>query len=80
MFSLNSVAGHSVKDDMLIILGVRGGHMDAAKAKTEVKDAVMKLLQDELGLEVLMVEPQVKKIDEWICRLLLMQIQFYLKQ
>lgn len=45
---------------MLIILGVSERHANAAKQKSEVKDAVMKLLQDELGLEVPLVEPQVK--------------------
>ncbi|KAK6244772.1 hypothetical protein QUC31_011181 [Theobroma cacao] len=60
MIKENHILGHSVKDDMLIILGVSERHANAAKQKSEVKDAVMKLLQDELGLEVLLVEPQVK--------------------
>ncbi|XP_021289489.1 pentatricopeptide repeat-containing protein At5g02830, chloroplastic isoform X2 [Herrania umbratica] len=58
MIKENYILGHSVKDDMLIILGV--SEANAAKQKSEVKDAVMKLLQEELGLEVLLVEPQVK--------------------
>ncbi|XVE76256.1 hypothetical protein DITRI_Ditri12bG0157600 [Diplodiscus trichospermus] len=61
MIKENCTLGHSVKDDMLIILGVSEGHEDAAKAKSEVQYTVMKLLQDELGLEVLLIEPQVKK-------------------
>ncbi|XP_022742977.1 pentatricopeptide repeat-containing protein At5g02830, chloroplastic [Durio zibethinus] len=62
MIKENYILGHSVKDDMFIILGASEGHKDAAKAKSEVQHAVMKLLRDELGLEVLLVEPQVKKV------------------
>lgn len=45
------VTGHSVKDDMLIVVGeVDGG---STTQNLEVKDAITKLLQDELGLKVL---------------------------
>ncbi|KAL1105548.1 hypothetical protein V6Z11_D04G140400 [Gossypium hirsutum] len=54
-----------VRDDMLIILGVSEKREEAANVISGVKDAAMKLLQDELGLEVLLVEPQVKK-DGWV--------------
>ncbi|XVF07975.1 hypothetical protein REPUB_Repub06bG0185400 [Reevesia pubescens] len=57
------IQGHSVKDDMSIILGVSERHEDAAKVKSEVKDAVTKLLQNELGLEVLLLEPQVRRVE-----------------
>ncbi|GMI80041.1 hypothetical protein like AT5G02830 [Hibiscus trionum] len=53
--------GHLVKDDMLIILGVSERHEEATNVIFGVRDAVMKPLHDELGLEVLLVEPQVKK-------------------
>ena len=43
------VAEHSVKDDVLIVLGVSKVVTDL-----EVKNAMIKLLQDELGLEVLL--------------------------
>ncbi|KAE8661061.1 Pentatricopeptide repeat-containing protein [Hibiscus syriacus] len=66
MIKENYIQGHSVKDDMLIILGVGERYEEAANVIISgVKDAVMKLLQDELGLEVLPVEPRVKK-DRWV--------------
>ncbi|XP_040947134.1 pentatricopeptide repeat-containing protein At5g02830, chloroplastic isoform X4 [Gossypium hirsutum] len=65
MIKENYVQGHSVRDDMLIILGVSEKREEAANVISGVKDAAMKLLQDELGLEVLLVEPQVKK-DGWV--------------
>jgi len=48
------VAGYSVKDDILIVLGI-GKVVDPnpGKHNLEVKNAMIKLLQDELGLEVL---------------------------
>lgn len=64
-FSLDSIAGRSVKDDMLIILGISERRDEAANVISGMKDAAIKLLQDELGLEVLLVEPQVKK-DGWV--------------
>lgn len=53
------VTGHSLRDDMIITLGI--GKIDAVpdEQELEVKDAITKLLQDELGLEVL---PQGLKI------------------
>ncbi|TYI33096.1 hypothetical protein ES332_A04G108600v1 [Gossypium tomentosum] len=65
MIKENYVQGHSVRDDMLIILGVSEKREEAANVISGVKDAAMKLLQDELGLEVLLVEPEVKK-DGWV--------------
>ncbi|PPD92329.1 hypothetical protein GOBAR_DD10733 [Gossypium barbadense] len=65
MIKENYVQGHSVRDDMLIILGVSEKREEAANVISGVKDAAMKLLQDELGLEVLLVEPQVQK-DGWV--------------
>lgn len=46
------VAGHPVNDDMLIILGASKIDADLDKHKLEVKDAITRLLQDELGIEV----------------------------
>ena len=47
------VIGYPLKDDMLITLGI--GKVDTVpdEQELEVKDAITKLLQDELGLEVL---------------------------
>ncbi|GMY14673.1 pentatricopeptide repeat-containing protein At5g02830, chloroplastic [Fagus crenata] len=47
--------GHSVKDDLLIVFGVSKVVTDPATHNLEVKNAMIKLLQDELGLEVLLV-------------------------
>lgn len=46
------VAGHPIKDDILIILGIRSMEASPFKRVTEVKYAIIKLLKDELGLEV----------------------------
>ncbi|KAF8402784.1 hypothetical protein HHK36_010875 [Tetracentron sinense] len=49
--------GNPVKDDMVIILGVRIEGPGAAKQESEVQDAVIKLLRDELALSVVLVGP-----------------------
>ncbi|KAK8483721.1 hypothetical protein V6N11_061675 [Hibiscus sabdariffa] len=65
MIKENYIQGHSVKDDMLIILGVSEKHEEAADVISGVKGAVLKLLHDELGFEVPLAEPQVKN-DRWV--------------
>ncbi|XP_047329307.1 pentatricopeptide repeat-containing protein At5g02830, chloroplastic [Impatiens glandulifera] len=52
MIKENSDKGDTVKDDMLIILGTNEGGARFAKDVLEVKEPIIKLLQDELGLEV----------------------------
>lgn len=51
-FNLFLVAGDSVKDDLLIILEEVSG-VGASKHQTAVTEAIAKLLQYDLGLEVL---------------------------
>lgn len=55
--------GHPIKDDMLIILGVAKLNASPPKQETEVKDALIKLLRDELGLEVLLAGPRIASLD-----------------
>ena len=52
------VAGHPIKDDILVILGKRNTEASPVKHVTEVKDAIIKLLKDELGLEVMFAGPK----------------------
>lgn len=52
-------AGKSVKDDILIILEVSKVETDLAQQNIEVRDAITKLLQEELGLEVRPAGPTV---------------------
>ncbi|XP_065857562.1 pentatricopeptide repeat-containing protein At5g02830, chloroplastic isoform X2 [Euphorbia lathyris] len=54
-----TLEGHSVKDDMWINLGVGEIDMLTATPKSEVKDAIFELLQNELGLEVLTAAPRL---------------------
>ncbi|KDP29059.1 hypothetical protein JCGZ_16448 [Jatropha curcas] len=58
MIKENFTSGHSVKDDMWITLGVDKVSMLPATGKSEVKDAIFELLQNELGLEVLIAVPR----------------------
>lgn len=60
------MTGNSVEGDILVILGVSKIGADPKKQILEVKDAISKLLQDDLGLEVLPTEPNIalhKTID-----------------
>lgn len=47
------VPGHSVNNDILIIIGATIADKTPAKNILEVQEAITKLLQDELGLVVL---------------------------
>ncbi|PKI47877.1 hypothetical protein CRG98_031661 [Punica granatum] len=58
MIKENYIFGNSVQDDISIILGVSKPN---ANRNPEVKDAVIRLLQDELGLEVLVVGPKLER-------------------
>lgn len=53
------VAGDPIKDDMSILLGVQEVGAGAATHIFNIKDAIIKLLQDELGLEVLLTGPRI---------------------
>lgn len=51
--------GYSIKDDILIVLGISKVVVtDPGKHNLEVKNAMIKLLRDELGLEVLSAGPR----------------------
>ncbi|EEF37162.1 pentatricopeptide repeat-containing protein At5g02830, chloroplastic [Ricinus communis] len=58
MVKENYIQGHLVKDDMSITLGIDKVDVLPATQKAEVKDAIFKLLHNELGLEVLIVVPR----------------------
>ena len=45
--------GHPINDDILIIIGATKADETPAEHKLEVQEAIIKLLQNELGLEVL---------------------------
>ena len=45
-------AGHSINDDILIVIGATKVDENPNKRILEVQDAIIKLLRNELGLEV----------------------------
>lgn len=53
------VAGHPIKDDILIILGIKKVDANLVEHESPVKGAIIKLLQDELGLEVAFAGPKI---------------------
>ncbi|KAM1648232.1 hypothetical protein ACFX1Q_010271 [Malus domestica] len=58
MIKENYSSGHSVKEDMLIVVGVHDVDGGSTTQNLEVKDAITKLLQDELGLKVVATGPK----------------------
>lgn len=48
-----------MRDDMFIILGVQEVGTNVDKNEFDVKDAIIKLLKDNLGLEVLSLGPKI---------------------
>ncbi|KAI4349215.1 hypothetical protein L6164_009835 [Bauhinia variegata] len=52
MIKENYGLGHSVNDDILIIIGANKADENPAKLTMEVEDAITRLLRDEIGLEV----------------------------
>ncbi|XP_048423592.1 pentatricopeptide repeat-containing protein At5g02830, chloroplastic-like isoform X2 [Pyrus x bretschneideri] len=58
MIKENYSSGHSVKEDMLIVVGVHDVDGGSTTQNLEVKDAITKLLRDELGLKVLATVPK----------------------
>ncbi|KAI3980513.1 hypothetical protein MKX01_008930 [Papaver californicum] len=50
--------GNPVKDDLIIILGVGEGIATGSGSESEVRDSIVKLLQDELSLTVLSSGPR----------------------
>lgn len=52
------VTGNEVNDDVLIILGVSEINAKPTDQRSEVKDAIVKLLKNELGIDVLLIEPR----------------------
>ncbi|KAJ4970444.1 hypothetical protein NE237_003543 [Protea cynaroides] len=58
MIKESCTLGHSIKDDMIIILGIKREGLCATN-HFEVRDAVIKLLQDELGLNVVLEGPRI---------------------
>ncbi|KAM7255223.1 hypothetical protein ACFE04_020464 [Oxalis oulophora] len=59
MIKENYATGREIKDDIFIIIGVYEVNADLRKPESEVKDAMVKLLQGELGLEVLLAGPGI---------------------
>ncbi|CAJ2632686.1 unnamed protein product [Trifolium pratense] len=53
MIKENYAIGHSVNDDILIIIGATKADESPSKNILEVQEAMMKLLRNELGLEVI---------------------------
>lgn len=49
---LISITGKPIEDDILIISGIGKYANDAANHESDVQHAIIKVLQDELGLEV----------------------------
>ncbi|XP_059305717.1 pentatricopeptide repeat-containing protein At5g02830, chloroplastic [Lycium ferocissimum] len=52
-------AGDSVKDDVQIFLGVQEVGTRAVRHENVVKEAIIKLLQHDLGLEVISIAPRI---------------------
>lgn len=52
-------AGDSIKDDVQIFLGVQEVGIRAVRQESVVKEAVIKLLEHDLGLEVILAAPRV---------------------
>ncbi|KAM7468145.1 hypothetical protein LguiB_015707 [Lonicera macranthoides] len=59
MIKESYIPGDPIKDDMSILLGVQEVGAGAVTHKFNMKDAIIKLLQDELGLEVLLTGPRI---------------------
>ncbi|KAK9061447.1 hypothetical protein SSX86_018628 [Deinandra increscens subsp. villosa] len=59
MIKENYHPGKLMKDDMFIILGVQEVGTAVDKNEFDVKDAIIKLLKDNLGLEVLSLGPKI---------------------
>ncbi|XP_027352641.1 pentatricopeptide repeat-containing protein At5g02830, chloroplastic isoform X3 [Abrus precatorius] len=53
MIKENYALGHSVNDDILIIIGATKADENSSEHLLEVQEAIIKLLRNELGLEVL---------------------------
>ncbi|KAJ9181637.1 hypothetical protein P3X46_009746 [Hevea brasiliensis] len=64
MIKENYSLGRPVKDDMWITLGVDKVDMLPATQKSEVKRTIFELLQNELGLEVLIADPRFRADPE----------------
>eukprot|EP00261_Vitis_vinifera_P036011 XP_019077254.1 PREDICTED: pentatricopeptide repeat-containing protein At5g02830, chloroplastic isoform X4 [Vitis vinifera] len=59
MIKENYILGHPIKDDILIILGIKKVDANLVEHESPVKGAIIKLLQDELGLEVAFAGPKI---------------------
>ncbi|GJW26795.1 pentatricopeptide repeat-containing protein [Tanacetum coccineum] len=59
MIKENYNPGDYVRDDMFIILGVQELGTAAEKHQIDVRDTIIKLLRDNLGLEVLSLGPKI---------------------
>ncbi|KAI6674982.1 hypothetical protein NL676_002888 [Syzygium grande] len=58
MIKENYSLGNEVNDDVLIILGVSEINAKPTDQRSELKDAIVKLLKNELGIDVLLIEPR----------------------
>ncbi|KAJ9694638.1 hypothetical protein PVL29_010218 [Vitis rotundifolia] len=59
MIKENYILGHPIKDDILIILGIKKVDANLVEHESQVKAAIIKLLEDELGLEVAFAGPKI---------------------
>ncbi|XP_043710490.1 pentatricopeptide repeat-containing protein At5g02830, chloroplastic [Telopea speciosissima] len=59
MIKESCTLGNPIKDDMTIILGIKRKGPGATNHASEVQNAVIELLQDELGLDVILEQPRI---------------------
>lgn len=70
MMKENYSLGVPVKDDLMIVLGPNKVNKIQAKHDLEVKDAITKLLQDDLGLKVFLDGPSIQHKNAHMQKLL----------
>lgn len=63
MFHCLMLAGCPLKDDLFIIVGVKKTDTRPVKDQSKVEDAIIKLLRNEFGLEVILGGPRQVNLD-----------------
>lgn len=58
MFHYLMLAGCPLKDDLFIVVGVKKADTTPIKDESKVEDAIIKLLRNEFGLEVILGGPK----------------------
>ncbi|KAF6150531.1 hypothetical protein GIB67_030332 [Kingdonia uniflora] len=61
--------GNHIKDDMVIILGITKEGTGIANQESDVQDAIIKLLRDELELDVVLIGPRLPLTNSYTGRL-----------